>query len=120
MSDAESVTIPSSVKSIVFFAFGCCSNLKSVKLTEGLKVIEDGAFYRTNMFGNILKKQKCKNDSCGYDTCVRIYNSDGSLDVYDYEEPEDDIDIIYERGPIAHFKNQEDMKAAGWEFLDKE
>ena len=120
MSDAESVTIPSSVKSIVFFAFGCCSNLKSVKLTEGLKVIEDGAFYRTNMFGNILKKQKCKNDSCGYDTCVRIYNSDGSLDVYDYEEPEDDIDIIYERGCIDHFKNQEDMKAAGWEFLDKE
>ena len=143
MCDAESVTIPSSVKSIGFFAFGCCSNLKSVKLTEGLKVIEDGAFscckklgsvvipksvesigldafYRTNMFGNILKNQKCKNDSCGYGTYVRIYNSDGSLDIYNYEKPDDDIDIIYERGCIAHFKNEEDMKAAGWEFLDKE
>ena len=120
MSDAESVTIPSSVKSIGFFAFGCCSNLKSVKLTEGLKVIEDGAFYRTNMFGNILKNQKCKNDSCGYGICVRIYNSDGSLDIYDYEDPEDDIDEIYQRKRIVHFKNEEVMKTAGWEFLDKE
>ena len=138
MSDAESVTIPNSVKSIEFNAFGGCSNLKSVKLPEGLKVIEDLAFscceelgpviipksvesigvdsfYRTNKFGNILKDQKCKNDSCGYDTCVRIYNSDGSLDIYKYNEGEDDFDDIYQRGSIAHFKNEEDMKAAGWE-----
>lgn len=138
LCDAESVTIPNSVKSIEFFGFGGCTNLKSVKLPEGLKVIEAfafafceelgpviipksvesigvDAFYRTNKFGNILKEQKCKNDSCGYDKCVRIYNSDGSLDIYNYEEPEDDFDIIYQRGCIAHFKNEEAMKAAGWE-----
>ena len=138
LCDAESVTIPNSVKSIEFFAFGGCTSLKSVKLSEGLKVIEAfafafceelgpvvipksvesiglDAFYKTNKFGNILKDQKCKNDSCGYDKCVRIYNSDGSLDIYNYEEPEDDFDDIYQRGCIAHFKNEEDMKAAGWE-----
>lgn len=140
MCDVESVTIPNSVKSIEFFAFGGCTNLKSVKLPEGLKVIEAfafafceelgpviiprsvesiglDAFYRTNKFGNILKEQKCKNDSCGYDKCVRIYNSDGSLDIYNYEEPEDDFDNIYQREYIAHFKNEEDMKAAGWEVI---
>lgn len=140
MCDAESVTIPNSVKSIEFFGFGGCTNLKSVKLPEGLKVIEAFAFafceelgpviipksvesiggdvfYRTNKFGNILKEQKCKNDSCGYDKCVKIYNSDGSLDIYNYEEPEDDFDNIYQREYIAHFKNEEAMKAAGWENI---
>lgn len=138
--DAESVSIPNSVKSIEFFAFGGCTNLKSVKLPEGLKVIGNysfafceelgpviipksvesigsGVFFRTNKLGNILKNQKCKNDSCGYDTCVRIYNSDGSLDIYNYKEPEDDFDNIYQREYIAHFKNEETMKTAGWKFI---
>lgn len=137
MCDAESIVIPNSVKSIEFFAFGGCTNLKSVKLPEGLKVIEAyafafceelgpviiprsvesiglDAFYRTNTFGNLLKNQKCKNDSCGYGICVRIYNSDGSLDIFNYKESEDDFDNIYQKECIAHFKNEEDMKAAGW------
>ncbi len=140
MCDAESIVIPNSVKSIEFFAFGGCTNLKSVKLPEGLKVIEAyafafceelepviiprsvesiglDAFYRTNTFGNLLKNQKCKNDSCGYDTCVRIYNSDGSLDIFNYKESEDDFDNIYQKECIAHFKNEEAMKAAGWEAI---
>lgn len=68
---------------------------------------------------------KCKNDSYGYEEGVRIYNSNGSLDIYDLnkyhnKDSEDNFDNMYRRGDkhIAHFKNDEAMKTAGWEVLD--
>ena len=137
--EMESVTIPSSVKDIQDCAFNLCSNLKSVKLSEGLKEIGEmafntckrlglvtipksvesvgyGAFHGTNRFGNLLK---CKNDYYGYEQGVRIYNSDGSLDIYDLDEY-DEKSNMYRKGEkhIVHFKNDEAMKAAGWEVLD--
>ena len=142
----ESVTIPNSVKDIQYCAFYLCDNLKSVKLPEGLKRIGNmafdtcirlgpvtrpksveyvgyEAFYGTNQFGNLLK---CKNDYYGYEEGVRIYNSDGSLDIYDLdkyqndENSEDNSNNMYRKGDnhIVHFKNDEAMKAAGWEVLD--
>ena len=133
--EMESVIIPNSVKDIQDCAFYLCDNLKSVKLPEGLKRIGDMAFntcirlgpvtipesveyvgyevfYGTNKFGNLLK---CKNDYYGYEQGVRIYNSDGSLDIYDLDEFDEESNM-YRKGDehIVHFKNDEAMKAAGW------
>ncbi len=51
--DLRSVEIPASVKKIGKYAFNLCSGLNTVVLSEGLEVIEEGAFFNCTYLATI-------------------------------------------------------------------
>lgn len=81
----ESVTIPSSVKEIEYFAFGRCNTLKTVNMAEGVEIIGVDAFLGCGFEKVELPESVEKIGSGAFDGCsnLREINIPSSVDIGD-------------------------------------
>lgn len=81
----ESITIPSSVKEIEYFAFGRCNTLKTVNMAEGVEIIGVDAFLGCGFEKVELPESVEKIGSCAFDGCsnLREINIPSSVDIGD-------------------------------------
>lgn len=81
----ESITIPSSVKEIEYFAFGRCNTLKTVNMTEGVEIIGVDAFLGCGFEKVELPESVEKIGSGAFDGCsnLREINIPSSVDIGD-------------------------------------
>ena len=81
----ESITIPSSVKEIEYFAFGRCNTLKTVNMAEGVEIIGVDAFLGCGFEKVELPESVEKIGSGAFDGCsnLREINIPSSVDIGD-------------------------------------
>lgn len=98
-SKIESITIPSSVKEIEYFAFGRCSTLKTVNMADGVEIIGVDAFFDCGFEKVELPESVEKIGPCAFEYCsnLREINIPSSVDIggsaFNYSHKLEKVDV---------------------------
>ena len=98
-SKIESITIPSSVKEIEYFAFGRCSTLKTVNMADGVEIIGVDAFFDCGFEKVELPESVEKIGPCAFEYCsnLREINIPSSVDIggsaFNYSSKLEKVDV---------------------------
>ena len=112
--DMTSVTIPSSVEEIGWYAFGDCTGLTSITLPEGLTWIDARAFAGcSNLTSLTIPRSMIYIDDCAFDGCSQLSDVHIS-DLADFLN----IEFVTDEGPTSNplyyarhlFLNEEEIK----------